>query len=423
MSRLATARWAAAALAAAGAAVLAVPTQAAPRTSWEKPVLVHAQQASRETSLAIDPTDSRRQFVCDPSGVPDVFDGQSYFHVTNDGGHKWKPIRVEGTVDSRQAAFEGGDCDVAYDAGGTMYTADTWLGNLSIGHSTDRGETWQGTAVSGTSPVIDRPWLVGGKKGTLYVSYQDLQCCTPAAMWFMKSTDYGQTFTPAVPITTALPSGLYTWEGNFVVAPNGNDLTLVYSRRTSGAVSVNDAPASIWVARSHDGGQTWNSTLVASIPKETTSIYPAIGLDAGGILHVVWCAPAAKGNPVSYTSSADGGKTWRKPVALNPGKVGVAPWVAGGAKGHAAVVWLGSPDPAATDRTDSPWYFSYAKVSLSSSGKPTIETGNTTTKPVYEGRQTTPEFEMVRLDKRGKMHLGMSVFRNGAWALYTQNEK
>ena len=390
-------------------------------------MLVSASQAARETSIDIDPTSTQRQLICDPSGVPAVQNGHSYFHLTTDGGRSWKPEDVESSLaDSRRATFEGGDCDVAFDQAGTMYSADTWVGNLSIGHSTDHGESWSGTAISGTSPIVDRPWLVGGKKGTLYVSYQDLQCCAPAAMWFMKSTDFGQTFTPAVSITSANPAGLYTWEGNFVVSPSGQDLYLVYSRRSSGAVSTAKTPETVWVTQSHDGGQTWTPHLVATLPQETTTIYPAIGMDAGGDLHVVWSAPAASktgGNPVSYTASTDSGVTWRAPVDLNPGKVGLAPWVVGGRKGQAAVVWLGSPDPKATQTSISPYFFSWAKVRLAGSGV-SVATGNTTRQPLFEGKQTNPEFEMVRMDRNGKLHLGMSVFRTaGTWSVYSRNER
>jgi hypothetical protein len=409
----------------------ATPGTAATGPRWNAPVLVSDKQAARETSLAIDPTDPRRQFVCDPSGVPAVEDGQSYFHLSTDGGRTWRAEDVETTAtDTRNAAFEGGDCDVAFDAGGTMYTADTWLGDLSIGHSTDHGESWEGTAVSSTAPVIDRPWLVGGPKGTLYVTFQDLQCCSPAAMWFMKSVDYGKTFSPAVPITTANPDGLFTWEGNFVVSPSGNDLYLVYSRRSSAGVNVDavrqatGTPETIWVTQSHDGGASWTPQLVATIPLETTTIYPSIGLDAGGTLHVVWSAPAKVGNPISYTASTDGGLTWRAPIELNPGKVGLAPWVVGGKAGEAAVAWLGSDDPKAKASTPADYFFSWARVRLPKKGAPVVRTGNTTKEPIFSGKQTVPEFEMLRLDGKGKMHLGMSVFKKaGSWAVYTQSER
>ncbi|MDQ1687339.1 MAG: hypothetical protein QOK42_314 [Frankiaceae bacterium] len=413
-------------------AALAAPGQAAsaPR-GWAKPVLVSKTLAHRETSLVLDPTNVRNQMICDPSGVPSVDHGQSYFHRSSDGGRTWHEQNVEGATDLRQATFEGGDCDVAIDRAGTMYSADTWLGDLSVGHSTDHGKTWDGTPLSGTSPIIDRPWLVGGAPGTVYLSYHDLQCCSPAAMWFTKSTDYGKTFSPAVPITTANTDGAFIWEGNFVVAPNGKDIYLVYSRRSSiNGISAGvdtESPMSLWLASSHDAGTTWTSSRITNLPVETSTIYPAIGLDKGGYLHVVWSMKSSKGNPVFYTYSANAGRTWRSAVPLNPGHVGWAPWIVGGHhRGEAAVAWLGSPDPAATQSTVSPWYFDWARVTVGASGKPAIRTGSTTKSPLWEGKQTEPEFEMVALDAKGLMHLGMSIYQGrpngGAWSVWNQTE-
>jgi len=409
-------------LSAATLAVSAVPGSAhhVAAAGWQAPVLVSATQANRETSLVVHPQNPDEVFLCDPSGVPAVFDNQSYFHRTTNGGATWSPVRVETlATDTRQYTFEGGDCDVAYDAGGTLWSADTWLGNLSIGHSAD-GVNWQGTALATTAPVVDRPWIVGGPPGTLYVTYQDLQCCSPSAMWFTKTTDYGATFSPAVPITTfASADGPYTWEGNFVVANGGNDIYLVYSRRLqSGAgVVVNGLPAVISLASSHDGGATWASTDIARIPRETSSIYPSIGMDAGGYLHVAWAAPRASDNPIFYTSSSDGGSTWSSVVTLVNGKTGQAPWVAGGpAAGQAAIAWLGSPDAVAGPFSD--WYFYVAKVNGSS-----VSVATTTTDPVWTGEQVVPEFEAVRYDKNGKLHLGMSVFQApNQWAVFYQRE-
>ena len=404
----------------AGAAVLAVtalPGDAAVSLAkgWDAPVLVSKTQAARETSLVINPKNNNDLFICDPSGVPAIGTGQSYFFRSTNGGKKWSYVDVESgeAADSRQYAFEGGDCDVAYDAGGTMYAADTWLGNLSVGSSRN-GEDWTGTAVTTTAPVVDRPWLVGGPAGTVYLSFHDLQCCTPSAMWFTKSTDYGKTFSPAVPITAATHEGAFTWEGNFVVAPGGKDIHLVYSRRVGNVFSAG-TPEIIALASSHDGGLTWTSKTIATIPRETTSIYPSIGMDAGGYLHVVWAAPRDEDSPVFYTASKDGGATWSAVKVLNSGKSGFAPWVVGAKKGQAVVAWLGSP---VGKPTDSPWYFYVSRINGS---KHTTEA--TTRKPIWTGRQTVPEFEMVRLDKQGRIHLGMSVFAsNNTWAVYYQRE-
>jgi hypothetical protein len=407
-----------------GASALALAATAAPGSAkvaasgWERPSLVSKTKAHRETSLAVNPKNADQLFVCDPSGVPNTSEGESYFHRSTNGGKKWHDIQVESSAtDTRQYAFEGGDCDVAYDDGGTMWSADTWLGNLSVGHSKD-GKTWEGTALAVTSPVVDRPWLVGGPPGTLYVTYQDLQCCTPSAIWFTKTTDNGKTFSPAVPVATlASADGAYTWEGNFVVDKGGQDFYLVYSRRLGGVASLG-TPEVMSLVTSHDGGLTWTSKDIARIPRETTSIYPSIGMDKGGYLHVAWAAPGDNDNPVVYMQSKDKGATWSTPKALIHGKSGYAPWVAGGMKkGEAAIVWLGTPSGKPDE--DSRWFFYVAKVKGSK-----VSVGPTTRDPLWEGLQTTPEFEMARYDKYGRLHIGMSVFwAKNKWAVWYQREQ
>lgn len=408
---------------------------------WEKPALVSATLAHRETSLAVDPTDTSHLFICDPSGVPNTQYNQSYFHASSDAGKTWKFMRVEtSTTDTREHAYEGGDCDVAFDAKGTMYSADTWLGDLSIGHSTDDGKTWDGTAVSTTSPIVDRPWLVGGPAGTLYVSYQDLQCCSPSAIWFLKSTDYGKTFTPAVPVTTFAgsppsgvpqgPDGAYTWEGNFVVGGKGQDIYLVYTRRQTSGVEGIQGPETVWVAASHDGGTTFTSHLVASMPGPASYLYPSIGMDGAGGLHVVFSSAGKKDHPIWYSYSTDKAEHWTKAVPILSGVAGYSPWVAGGANGgEAAVAWYGSPDPKATDQTTSDWYFYTARVSHKGGAVRFSAAGPTTNKPIFTGKQYIPEFEMVRLDDQGNIHIGMSAYRTDPvshqvhWAVYYQRQK
>lgn len=150
--------------------------------------------------------------------------------------------------------------------GAGRYSGDTWLGDLSIGHSTDNGETWHGTAIATTGFIVDRPWLVGGPAGTLHVTYQDLQCCMPSAIWYIRSNDHGTTFTPAVPIANAGPDGAFTWQGNFAVSPDQKHLS-----STAGA---KDLHWGVWTSkardivgrRMHDAGLTWESHLVTSMP-------------------------------------------------------------------------------------------------------------------------------------------------------------
>ncbi|MFN2524791.1 MAG: exo-alpha-sialidase [Actinomycetota bacterium] len=399
----------------------------APTRGWSKPVVVSADQAHRETSLVMSPTDPDLLFICAPSGVPNTEHNQSYFHISRDGGRSWKPARIESSSELRRYFFEGGDCDVAFDKKGTMYTADTWLGNLSIGLSRDKGKTWTGTPISGTTPIVDRPWLVGGPRGDIHVSYQDLQCCMPSAIWYTRSTDYGQTFLPAVPVAFAGPEGAFTWEGNLVVAPGAVHLYLVYTRRATPGLTASDSgPETVWVAASHDGGLTWNSHLVARRNTSASYLYPSMAIDRAGFLHVVFASPTDRDVPIWYSVSKDKAKSWSKPRPLMRGAAGYAPWVAAADKGKAAVVWYGSTDPKADTTTESRWYFYWARISKGHTSKPRIRAGRTTRKPMFVGRSLIPEFEMVRLDRRGRMHMGMSarwkkkISNQVQWVIYYQ---
>ncbi|MDQ3645696.1 MAG: glycoside hydrolase [Actinomycetota bacterium] len=393
---------------------------------WTPPVLVSTDQAHRETSIALSPTDPDLMFVCDPSGVPNTQHNQSYFHVSRDGGGDWEPLRVETSPDDlRNYAFEGGDCDVAFDEGGTMYSADTWLGNLSVGHSTDGGKTWAGTPLAGTSPIVDRPWLVGGPDGTIHVSYQDLQCCMPSAIWYTRSTDHGETFRPATLVASAGFDGAFTWEGNYVVSGNGNDLYLVYTRREAPLAA--NPPETVWVAASHDAGATWTSHLVAKRPTAASYLYASIAMDRAGYLHVVFASNTDTDVPIWYTVSKNQAKTWSKARPLTRGDAGYSPWIAAAGKGEAAIAWYGSPDPEADTQKEVDWYFYWARVAKGHTSKPRITSGTTTAAPIYTGRSDIPEFEMLRLDDDGRMHLGMSAFRvepnnTRNWAIYYQSQ-
>ena len=405
-----------------------------PAAGWQAPVLVHADQAHRETSLAINPRNEKVMLACAPSGVPNTQHNQSYFHVSRNGGRTWEPLRVENddANDPRAYTFEGGDCDVAFDEGGTMYSADTWLGNLSVGHSRDNGGTWQGTPVAATGMVVDRPWLVGGPEGTIHVTYQDLQCCMPSAIWYTRSTDYGMTFRPTRPVASADQGGAFTWQGNLVVSKDGEDLYLAYTRRAGAALgSLDDqGPESLFVAASHDGGDTWTSNLVAAMPNPMSYLYPSLAIDQrSGKLHVVFSSMRAKDRPIWYATSTDGAETWTKPVPLTTGAAGYSPWIAVDDKGAAAVVWYGSPDPATTDTTESDWYFYWARIPAGPFSASRVRSGTTTRTPLFTGISGIPEFENIRLDAKGRMHIGASAYRadeNGqstGWAIYYQRQR
>ena len=419
-----------AAVAAAAAAVLAAPTAAKPapapgRLAWDPPVLITEDRGSREMSLVMHPRDERRMFACGPSGLRNTV-GQSHYFQTATAGRDWSYVDIETDQDdTRNVPADGGDCDVAYDDAGTMYVADTWVGNLSVGASRDGGRTWHGTALALDSAVIDRPWIVApGEPGVLYATWHGLQTHMTSLMWFAKSTDYGRTFSRPVVVTTANASGGWTWHGNFVTSEDGRDVYTISTRRLTPAQGF-AKPDEIQLNASHDGGATWTGSTISVLAHPTVpdTLYPVVAMDGGGHLHAVWTSARddAGDVPLYYTTSADQGRTWSRPlvVAEGPGWTGWAPWVAGGPKaGQAGAGWLATDSASPTGRSD--WWAAYATFDA---GRVTT-VGRTTTEPLYTGTQTYPEFEAARIDEQGRLHLGIAVFRrDGVWALYHQRSR
>ncbi|MHB8584761.1 MAG: sialidase family protein [Thermoplasmatota archaeon] len=397
---------------------------------WGGVALINSSLANRETSIAIDPTNAQHMFLCSPSGVPNTQYRQSWFYQTVDNGSTWQYTTVKtNATDLRQQVYEGGDCDVAFDAAGTMYTADTWLGDLSIGHSFDGGKSWAGTPLAGTSPIVDRPWIVGGAAGVLHVTYQDVQFAMPTAIWYTVSNDSGSTFRPAVPVVISDPNAPLSWEGNFVVSPDGRTIDLVYTTRQLGTLAGQGTDSeSVHVAQSNDGGLTWSTALIATMPHAASYLYPSIGRDAAGGLHVVFASSTDTDQPIWYSFSNDG-QSWAAPVPIARGLGCYAPWVVGGSSaGTAAIEWLGSTSAVNAPNRTADWYFYAARETGAETGSPLFAWTATTSNPIFHGQQgATPEFNQLRLDKWGNIRLGESAyFTNSAggtgWAEFYQSE-
>lgn len=400
---------------------------------------ISTDRGHRETSLAIHPQDGKVMFACAPSGVPNLAGGQSYFFRSLDEGASWQYVDVETSpTDPRQAAFEGGDCDVAFDAAGTIYTVDSWLGSLSVGASRDQGATWSGTSVAGSAPVADRPWLVGGPAGTMHMTYQDLQFGMPSAIWYTRTTDTATTFIPAVPVVSGGPDGGFTWTGNLVVAGEGKDLYSIYTRRQGATVTTGleqSGPERVEIAISHDGGLTWTSRLISPRPGPASFLYPSLARDAAGMLHAVWAERRTDDHPTMYSHSSDDGVTWSAPQAILAGVSAYAPWVDARDAGSAVVQWFGSPTPMDADTKPSDWYTYWARIDAAGTAAMTVTTGTTTERPLLTAEDVekagngipTPEFNQVRLDAGGNMRFGMSVpflddTESLAWRLVYQVE-
>jgi hypothetical protein len=235
------------------------------------------------------------------------------------------------------AYYESGDIHGLYHGGNEVET---------VWRSTDGGVTWgpdRGyTAVNATEEhnELDRPWLAvdnsgGAHDGRLYTTFETTPfVAVPPEVYVKHSDDHGATWSA----TVRVDDGTYQTRWNPRNRPAiGAEGTLydVYDRApiTDTPFLTYEGPISLVVARSHDGGETFERTVVDSevqriaSPDEATPQYtemiPAIANDPqhAGRVAVAWPQAVGSGNSrIMLRYSTDGGVHWspRIDVADDP---------------------------------------------------------------------------------------------------------
>lgn len=213
-------------------------------------------------------------------------------------------------------------------ADGTVHVA--WLSFFVPGNqyfrSLDKGRTWEGPTVLGTWPEAltgaDAPGAPAGQ-GTIitvgnggkdvYVSWN-----AGDGIFVAKSHDAGATFSEATLAVETQDEGMdatYRSGGMpFIVAddsadsPHNGNVYLAWQ-------DTRDGDRDIFVSASTDGGETWSEPVkVSDAPAGSDQFFPAMSVGPDGILDVVFYDrrhdPGAHLLDLTYTFSADGGRTW-----------------------------------------------------------------------------------------------------------------
>jgi hypothetical protein len=272
-----------------------------------------------ETFLVVDPTNPDhlagiwQQDRWSNGGARGLVVGVSF-----DGGQSWQDAPIPGlTLVSGGTALRASDPWLAFASNGDLFAAALELPTLStmqatVSKSTDGGLTWQ-------APVVI-PGSSGADKESIMTDPSDP--LTAYVVWtgaFSRTTDGGQTFTPA--------RGLPTGSGSqIVVLPDG---TLVDSDGCE-------------VFRSTDRGQTWGPRILVGNcdprqvidPNTHQPLRAGLGLGdiavdpSSGALYVVIEDASFSGgryDSIAFTQSLDGGLTWSTPVAVNQTPPNVPP--------------------------------------------------------------------------------------------------
>jgi hypothetical protein len=257
------------------------------------------------------------------------------------------------------------DADIEFTSAGTMLLVDLNLvvnpafNNAQLGVDVTRC-TDPADASSCTTTVLDqtqadRPWITH-RGTTAWVSYHDSGNST--LIHVQQSTDDGRTWHK---VSSPIPgqggnTGKATFnndQGPIVADPNSNYLYDVYAAGEPQTKGFSANFNNIFVARSSNGGRTWESNLVYHAPPFTAlnNIFPSMTVDqTTGTVYAVW----TDSHTVWVSSSTDHGKTWSDPTDVSTGAAHLAttlmPWVAARA-GKVDVVFYGSTaaqdDPAA----------------------------------------------------------------------------
>src|SRR5215831_6034669 len=210
------------------------------------------------------------------------------------------------------------------------YVYETWIGCGGIGfaRSTDGGRSF-GHPLRVPGSAGHGYWCIGracfstagwdpavavAPDGTVYVSYMTRKrpYMHPVVA---ASTDHGASFTRVAQVMPpARPKINWADRGFIAVGPGGTVyLTWTYGQ-SARQILQGHGHANVVLQKSADGGKTWNRLTPVS-PSSLGYAIAHLLVEPGGRIDVLLWA----GHHDSFTSSADGGSSWSKPVTVRPG--------------------------------------------------------------------------------------------------------
>jgi hypothetical protein len=255
-------------------------------------------QASKAVLLQRFSADGRR-LLPDPVDVsrqPDTFSWLPRIALAPDAPERlfvlWQEIIFSG-------GSHGGDMMLARsEDGGSSFAAPLNLSNSVGGAGKGRinPEVWHNGSYD----------LLAGPGNVLYVVWTDYE----GPLWFSRSADGGQSFTPPRRVTGGDGSAPAR-APSLALGPDGT----LYLAWTLG-----DQPAAnIQLAWSADGGASFSAPLAVA-PSGGYSDAPRLAVDRQGVLHLAY-AEAEAGplglQQVRYTRSADGGRSFLPPRVIS----------------------------------------------------------------------------------------------------------
>ena len=209
--------------------------------------------------------------------------------------------RTNGSVYVSWTRFSGGTNMILISR--SVDRGRTWSAPLQVNN------TWQNGAVQGSQVAV-------GPSGEVYVAYEGFFEGNKRQHYLTKSTDGGNTFTPAQPITPLFDELTFnsTYRKNsfpaLAVSPTNGDVSVVYADQPSSAKG-----ADIEFITSRNGGATFSAPLTINTPSNGQQFMPALTVDNSGIIHVSWFdtrhdLTGTASYDIYAANSADGGRAF-----------------------------------------------------------------------------------------------------------------
>lgn len=373
----------------------AVATAAAPRhghLGFAKPVAL-AGGCGGEPSIDAD---GRYVYVSSPKGLGAGLgscDGLATATrgvatwVSSNGGRTFGPKISAGSTDA------GGDSDTTV-AGHDVYVADLAGSSSVVCVSHDHGRSYLSaqlpaepcsasrvslTATGHTGWDADREWLsVYGptrsyRHRDVFLSYHDLTLGVPL-VW--RSQD-GGPFQPLSAPGSSNPAFMsQVANGTVVSKPVIDRAGRMYSLVTT--ESAGQGPLSqLWLVKSTDHGGTWSASPIYQGPAnaELGLVFNDLAIDGGGDLYALALGNAHGSVPPVHAylfSSTNGGRSWRRPVDVNPdGKALALAALHGGPRaGQVALGFYHSTNTRDPNDTHGRWVYDALESSNATSAHP-----------------------------------------------------
>ncbi len=268
----------------------------------------------------------------------------SWFFVSNDDGESWyKP-------DGRWQIYLGDEGDIGVDANDWVYYVDTYLRDINIHVFSNGGDLEYSTHYKTSVGIDDRPWVTAHGDGIVHYLGNNAVSMGGGRYWYYRSTNAGITWSQG---------DIVSGNGWLHIDAERYGEHCYIVKETNVA-----ADQDILIHISDDYGATWNWDQPVYIDHRDgpsgppgEGRWPVVAAGENGTVFALWgdyedCAE--NGSRLFLARSNDYGQTWNT-TEITPFKgVHDYPWVAAGPDGSVGVIFYATQDlPVAENST---WY-------------------------------------------------------------------